>query len=295
MKKLFETIQSSYDTLPQAQKAVAQYVMEHYQAIPFLSVTAMAKEIGVSDTTIIKYCVQLGFSGFGEFKRTITDHVQNQASWYDKLQTSLHQIKEQDAYAAVYNEELSNLRNTMTDPLNRQSYDTLLSMLERAENIYVIGRRSSAFPAQFMVLGLGQQGYHTFPIAPEAGDMYDIICRMTSRDLLISFGFSRYAEETVDIVKYAVQNQVPHATFTDSLLSPTAIRANCTFLCHARSYSNTPSLTSVFALVNAVLAGCAQRHPEEAKEKLCRIEDLASQLGLYYDMEPEEGAGGGRK
>jgi len=292
MQKLFEAIQSSYDSLPQAQKAVAQYVMEHYQAIPFLSVTAMAKEIGVSDTTIIKYCVQLGFSGFGEFKRTVTDHVQSQASWYDKLQTSLHQIKEQDAYATVYNEELTNLQNTMTDPLNRRSYDTLLSMIDRAENIYVIGRRSSTFPAQFMVLGLGQQGYRTFPIAPGAGDMYDIICRMTPRDLLISFGFSRYAEETVDIVEYAVQNQVPHAAFTDSLLSPTAIRASCTLLCHARSYSNTPSLTSAFALVNAVLAGCAQRHPEEAKDKLRRIEDLADRVGLYYDKGLEEGAEG---
>ena len=63
MKELFDAIQSTYNEIPQAQRAVAQYVMEHYQNIPFLSVTAMAKEIGVSDTTIIKYCMQLGLSG----------------------------------------------------------------------------------------------------------------------------------------------------------------------------------------------------------------------------------------
>ena len=44
MKELFDAIQSTYNEIPQAQRAVAQYVMEHYQNIPFLSVTAMAKE-----------------------------------------------------------------------------------------------------------------------------------------------------------------------------------------------------------------------------------------------------------
>lgn len=288
MQELFEAIQSSYDALPQAQKAVAQYVMEHYQTIPFLSVTAMAREIGVSETTIIKYCVLLGFSGFGEFKRKITDHVQTQSNWSNQLQESLHQIGEQDAYSTVYQTELSNLQDTMANSINRQSYDALLPMLDRAEHIYIAGVRSSSVPAQFMALGLGQQGYRTFPIIPGTGDIYDIVCRMTPKDLLVSFCFSRYAQLTVEVSKLAARNQIPHVAFSDSLLSPTAIRANATFLCAARSFSNTPSLTSTIALVNSILAGCAQRHPEQAKGRMRLIEDFANDSGLYFTMEPDE-------
>lgn len=289
MQSLFEAIQNSYDEIPQAQRAVAQYVMDHYQSIPFLSVTAMAKEVGVSDTTIIKFCMQLGLSGFSEFKRIITDYVQNQASWYNQLQNSLHQIKEQDAYTAVYSSELSNLQTTMTNPMNRECYDKLLPLIDRAESIYIMGFRSSAYPAQFMALGLGQQGYRTFPIAPGIGDRHDIACRITSGDLLISFCFSRYAREAVNIVKLAAARQVPHVTFTDSLLSPTAIRADAAFLCSVQAFGNTPSLTSTYALINTVLAGCAQRRPEQAKERMRLLEDFISSSGLYYTMEPEEG------
>lgn len=60
---LLTLIKNSYETLAPAQKSVARYIVESYQNIPFLSVTAMAREIGVSDTTIIKYCMQLGFFG----------------------------------------------------------------------------------------------------------------------------------------------------------------------------------------------------------------------------------------
>lgn len=291
MQELFEAIQSSYDEIPQAQRAVAQYVMEHYQNIPFLSVTAMAKEIGVSDTTIIKYCMQLGLSGFSEFKRIITDYVQNQASWYNQLQNNLHQIKEQDAYAAVYQSELNNVQTTMTNPLNRECYDKLLPLIDQAESIYILGFRSSAYPAQFMALGLGQQGYRTFPISPGIGDRHDIACRMTPQDLLISFCFSRYAKEAVNIVKFAAATQVPHVSFTDSLLSPTAIRADAAFLCSVQAFGNAPSLTSAYALINTVLAGCAQRHPEQAKERMRLLEEFISRSGLYYTMEPEDGQG----
>ena len=288
MQELFETIQNSYDNLPQAQKAVAQYIMEHYQQIPFLPVTAMAKEIGVSDTTIIKYCMQLGFSGFGEFKRMLTDYVQQQANWYNQLQENLNQIQRQDAYSAVYQAEQSNLQATMTHSLNRQSCDTLLTLIDQAENIYCMGVRSSVFLAEFLSLALGQQGYRTFPLTPGTGDIYESVCRMTPRDLLVSFSFSRYGKLAVAISKFAAENGVPHAAFTDSLLSPTALRATCTFLCSVRSYNNTPSLSSTFSLLNAVLASCAQRHPDKAKERMHRIETFAEQSDLYYSMEADD-------
>ena len=45
-----------------AQRLVAGYVLENYHQIPFLSISALAKEIGVSDNTVIKFCNQLGFT-----------------------------------------------------------------------------------------------------------------------------------------------------------------------------------------------------------------------------------------
>ena len=288
MQQLLKRIQNSYDTLPQAQRSVAEYIVAHYQEIPFQSVTTMAKEIGVSDTTIIKYCMQLGFTGFGDFKRKITDYVQSQASWYNQLEKSLDEIETLDSYSKVYRTELNNIKNTVASPLNRQSYDKLLSMLDQAEHIYVLGFRSSAFPAQFLALGLGQQGYRTCAITPGQGDYHEMICRITPKDLLISFCYSRYAKEAIHMIQTAVQAGVPHAAFTDSPLSPSAALADCAFQCSVRAYSNTPSLTSAFALINMILTGCAQRHPAQAKQHLRDLEHFISQSGFYYSVPPQD-------
>lgn len=288
MQQLLKRIQNSYEALPQAQRSVAEYIVSHYQEIPFQSVTTMAKEIGVSDTTIIKYCMQLGFTGFGDFKRKITDYVQSQASWYNQLEKSLDEIEAQDSYSKVYRTELNNIKNTVANPINRQSYDKLLSMLDQAENIYVLGFRSSAFPAQFLALGLGQQGYRTHSITPGIGDYHETVCRIGAKDLLISFCYSRYAKESIHMIQTAVRAGAPHAAFTDSPLSPSAALADCIFQCSVRAYSNTPSLTSAFTLINTILTGCAQRHPEQAKKHLRDLEHFISESGFYYTVLPQE-------
>ena len=55
---------------PAAQRLVADYVVKNYEQIPFLSITALAQNCGVSEKTVVKFCNSLGFEKFTEFKRT---------------------------------------------------------------------------------------------------------------------------------------------------------------------------------------------------------------------------------
>ncbi|MGI5962392.1 MAG: MurR/RpiR family transcriptional regulator [Lawsonibacter sp.] len=282
MKELFQTIQGSYESLSQAQRVVADYIVHHYKNIPFQSVTELADTIGVSDTTIIRYCMQLGFKGYGDFKKAISEYVQSHSNWYDHLERSLEEIESQDSYTKAYNQELNNLKTTVASPLNRASYQKLLEMLNQAENIYVMGFRTSAIAAQFMSLGLGQQGYRSCVLAPGAGDYQEVIFRMTPKDLLISFCFSRYAKEGIRIIQRAVEMGVPHVTFTDSQLSPSASMADAVFTCSVHSYITTPALTGVFALIDAILTGCAQYSPKKVKEHMRSMEQFLMDGGFYY-------------
>ena len=107
---------------------MARYIVESYQNIPFLSVTAMAREIGVSDTTIIKYCMQLGFSGYGDFKRQVTNAVQVNADWHSRFEAHLDSVGTKSAYS-TYETEVKNLQGTFSNPINQQNYEVLLDAL----------------------------------------------------------------------------------------------------------------------------------------------------------------------
>ena len=135
MDDILKTVQSSYDNLAPAQRAVAEFIVDHYQEIPFLSVTAMAKKIQVSDTTIIKYCMEIGFSGFGDFKKQITERVKSESDWLSRMEQNLTSLGDRDGYETVYKVATENLKSTINNPMNRQNYEKLLNQLDRAADI----------------------------------------------------------------------------------------------------------------------------------------------------------------
>ena len=278
---LLTLIKNSYETLAPAQKSVARYIVESYQNIPFLSVTAMAREIGVSDTTIIKYCMQLGFSGYGDFKRQVTNAVQVNADWHSRFEAHLDSVGTKSAYS-TYETEVKNLQGTFSNPINQQNYEALLDALDRAETIYIMGFRSSSVLARFMSLSLGQIGYRTQLLAPEACDLYELSMRMTPKDLLISFSISRYSSDAVLIAQNADMSGVPHVAFADTMLSPVAAKADLTMVCEVDSCNNVPSLTGAVGLISLVLTGCGQRHREKAQEHMKRVEGFLSENHLLY-------------
>ena len=67
--ELLDHIRMEQGELPAAQRLVAAYVVENYRKIPFLSITELSREIGVSEYTVIKFCKHFGFEKFTEIGR----------------------------------------------------------------------------------------------------------------------------------------------------------------------------------------------------------------------------------
>ena len=60
MADVIKQIREIYPQLSSAKKAAASYFLNNYQALQFATVTELAERIGVSDTTIINLCADLG-------------------------------------------------------------------------------------------------------------------------------------------------------------------------------------------------------------------------------------------
>ena len=85
MLELLDRIRKEQDSFPAAQKRVAAYVVENYQQIAFLSISALSQKVGVSDNTVVKFCNHLGYDKFAEFKKEFTDYAHSELLIYKKL------------------------------------------------------------------------------------------------------------------------------------------------------------------------------------------------------------------
>ena len=281
MEELLKSIQASYYELPKAKQKVARYFIENYHEIPFETAESTAKKIGVSGSTVVKYCMDLGLDGFGDFKKKVTEYINIQTPWSQKLEYKIESAKNSDIYERSLELDAANLNHTMQNPENRDALGKLIDEIDARKKIYVIGLRSSAILAQYLSNALGEQGYDTSIVTPGINDYRLNVMRMTKEDMLISFAFAAYAQDTVDIVGCAEKKGVYHFAFTDSKISPTACNADGCVICELSSYHNTPSLISGIALINAILAAIAQRHPGKAQQNLEQLESIFKRRDFY--------------
>ncbi len=71
MSRLLTKLRASLPDLSPVLRRVAQYVLDHPDAVIYHSVTELAEATSSSEGSIIRFCQDLGFSGFQEFKLTL--------------------------------------------------------------------------------------------------------------------------------------------------------------------------------------------------------------------------------
>jgi len=71
MSKVLTRLRASLDDLSPVLKRVAQYVLDHPDQAIYHSVTELAEATSSSEGSIIRFCQDLGYSGFQEFKLTL--------------------------------------------------------------------------------------------------------------------------------------------------------------------------------------------------------------------------------
>ncbi|MFC4025099.1 MurR/RpiR family transcriptional regulator [Oceanobacillus longus] len=70
-----EIINSYYPSLTNSEQKVATFVQENLDQVIYYSVTDLADEAGVGETTVLRFCRKIGLKGYQEFKLTIAQNL----------------------------------------------------------------------------------------------------------------------------------------------------------------------------------------------------------------------------
>ena len=281
MQELLNRIRQEQQAFPAAQRLVAAYVLENYNQIPFLSITALAQSIGVSDNTIVKFCNQLGYQKFTQFKQVFSHYAHSELVMFNKLAGGEREEAENDHFAKGLEEDSKAIHATLTDPTNRQNLPKLLERMDKAQGIYITGGRSSAMLAGLFANMLRYLGYKVHDINAGAGDYLDRLSMIGQEDLVIAISFPRYTAQVVNGLKLLHDRGVPAALITDTGLSPALPYADLSFHCSYHSDYYFPCFAGCLALINVICRAAGAGRREQAAEHLKRMESLLLEEGIF--------------
>ena len=116
-------IQRKYPELPENQRKVADFLVQHIREAPFLSVMEIEDRSGASKATVVRLAQSLGFSGFLEMRGKLIKRVQSQMR-ITEMFPLLPRTSREETLTAVADQDVRNINETINQ-LDRKVFGTL--------------------------------------------------------------------------------------------------------------------------------------------------------------------------
>jgi DNA-binding MurR/RpiR family transcriptional regulator len=267
--------------LPPQQRAIADYLLEHLDTVPFLSVPALARRVGVSEATVVRFGQRIGFTGFAELKTALVELLQERLG----VETDEHDVEEldEDLLEAVASHEARNIRRTV-DSIDREVFAAIAERVFAADQVHTFGMGISAHLAELAAYTLIQIGVAAHPLSTGYSSPREQLVALRGDDLLLVVSLPPYSRQSLEMVADAADAGAATVAFCDRLTAPAARRADLALAVRSDNLTFTNAVAAMTVVINALATTIATRHRDEAIDAFTRIGRV---LAADPDVMPE--------
>jgi len=282
-------IREAYAGMSTSQQKVLEFFLSRSLEAVYLSAARIAEMVDVSHSTVVRTAQALGFNGFPEFQSALQEQVSGRMNSTGVYQLGarklISELLEQDGSGTgsilehVMLNDAKNIEN-MVSQITMADFERAVNMLLEAENVYVIGLRSSAPMAMNFAMGLRQIRGKCHLLQPGVGDLVDQIVALTDKDLLFCLCFGRYTRVTLHAMDYARKIGAQIISVTDSPVSPAARRADLVFTVRYGVWFYGAS-AALFSLLHALVAAILVHQNDAAQTRLERLDAVIEEFNIF--------------
>lgn len=199
-----------------SERTVADFVLSHAEHVLQLSVSEAARDIGVGEATVIRFCRALGYKGYQEFKlRLAQDLVEPVEFIHENISftDSTAELSQK-----VFQTNVKAVENTMK-ALDPEMIEVAAKALASAKKIDIYGVGYSSFTAldaklKFVRLGLIADAYGDAHLQMMAA------ASLSPKDVAIGISHSGSTRDVVDVLAMARQAGATTISITNFSPSP---------------------------------------------------------------------------
>ena len=277
---LMRTIQVKFPRLSKGQKLIAEYILKQYDKAAFMTAAKLGDSVGVSESTVVRFANELGFSGYPKLQKALQELIKNKLTTVQRIELSNNYITMENALKGVLKSDMENIRVTL-EKINPKTFDEVVNCIFNAKRIYIIGLRSSTALAEFLGFYLNLILDNVKVVAYGVSDIFEQMINISKDDLVIGIGFPRYAARTIEALNYAHGKGTKVVAITDSLLSPLATKSDYTLIAQSNMASFVDSLVAPLSVINALIIAVGLREKEKISSIFSGLEDIWEEYKVY--------------
>ena len=280
-KDLAALIASEMQNLSKGKKKIAETILSDYDKVAYMTAAKLSEMVGVSESTVVRFAIDLGFDGYPEFQHAVQELVRAKLTPNQRIKIAEERLGGAIPIENVMMSDAEKIKYTMHS-IDRAAFAAAVDAIVSAENVYIFGVRSSAFLAGFFNFNLGMIQDNVRLVQPtSSSEVFEQILGIGKRDVLIAISFPRYSGKIVNALKYARSQDAMVIALTDSVQSPLAEHANCLLTAQSDMASFVDSLVAPLSIIDALLVAVTQRRGDEVRERFDRLERVWDEYDVY--------------
>jgi DNA-binding MurR/RpiR family transcriptional regulator len=258
-------------------KSVAKYVEQHRASLMVDRVGDIAERCGVQPSAIVRFAQRFGYSGFSAMQAVFRHDYHEQSnplsSYHERIRTLIASKPHALSGGQVAREFIAGSKSGLDElarGLDDAQIEAAVGILEKAENIYVVGVRRSFPVAAYIVYALAHTGKRVHLVSGTGGMYREQMSSIRRNDVVIAISFTPYGQETQACVRDARKRHARAVVITDSRMSPLARDACALLTVKEGSAFAFRSLTSTICLCQALFVALAYRlelNVEETRDR----------------------------
>jgi len=274
-------ILTKFSSLNGAQRRLGHYLQNDSTALLDANVNELAKAVGVSNATVVRFAKSLGYKGFPELKRDIQREMRRKLRAADRMEETFAQLRgEENILAKLINRDIELLQETV-QAVSYPDFHKAIELILRAHKVFLIGLNASmalAYLLHFRLIRVKKDAHWIFLTGGTS--LLEQLSFMQPDDVLIAIDFLQVPREIQTALQHAKKVGASILGITDFPSSPIAKSAHVCLYAKRGLHSTVNSLTPAFSLVNALAIAVGWAKQSDSIKALTDLDRLLEERGL---------------
>jgi DNA-binding MurR/RpiR family transcriptional regulator len=263
-KEIKDKIQNKFEELPKNQRKIANYFVDNFDKVSFLTVHDISLATGASVASVVRFSQRIGFSGFSELREEIAESLQNHLSNLQTFPFFEKRNVAKDILTSVANLDIKNINDTLSI-IEREVFDNSINMILKSRRVYTAGLGISYLLAEILAYQLSQVAVDATAFKNNSCPFSEQIPMLNRKDLIILFSFPPYSKDTVEAAKIASEKNIKIITITNKEASPITLFSKVNLIVHSENMLFTNSFAAISVLINAMATSIAIKNKTRTK------------------------------
>jgi DNA-binding MurR/RpiR family transcriptional regulator len=273
-------ILTKVNSLNGAQKRLGHYLQTDSSALLLSNVGDLARAVGVSKATVVRFAKSLGYKGFPELRREIQQEMRRKLRAADRMEETFAELdNDENIFAKLIKRDIQLLEETL-QAASFPDFHKAVEIILHARKVFLIGLNASmalAYLLHFRLVRVKKEAHWIFLTGGTS--LLEQLAFMSKADVLIAIDFLQVPREVQTALQHAKKVEASILGITDFPTSPIARAADVCLYAKRGLHTTVNSLTPAFSLVNALAIAVSWAKKGDSIKALTDLDSLLEGQG----------------